>query len=100
LLGQKDIDAVIISMADFQQPSHLRMVAEAGKDAYCEEPMANSLEEAKAARDSVLARDFVVQIGTQPYQIATKQWIGSGALGDVTKILWNYTARAGVAAPK
>jgi hypothetical protein len=34
LLGQKDIDAVIISMADFQQASHLRMVAEAGKDAY------------------------------------------------------------------
>jgi hypothetical protein len=62
--------------------------------------MANNPEEAKAARDSVLARDFVVQIGTQPYQIATKQWIDSGALGDVTKILWNYTARAGVAAPK
>ena len=96
LLAQKDIDAVIISTADFQHAPHLRMVAEAGKDAYCEKPMANNLEEAKAARDAVLARKLVVQIGSQhrsePYQIATKQLIDTGALGDVTKveIVWNY----------
>jgi predicted dehydrogenase len=96
LLAQKDIDAVIISTADFQHAPHLRMVAEAGKDAYCEKPMANNLEEAKAARDAVLARHLIVQIGSQhrsePYQIATKQLIDAGALGDVTKIeiVWNY----------
>ncbi len=71
-------------------------MAEAGKDAYCEKPMANNLEEAKAARDAVLARSLIVQIGTQhrsePYQIATKQLIDEGALGDVTKVemVWNY----------
>ena len=96
LLAQKDIDAVIISTADFQHAPHLRMVAEAGKDAYCEKPMANNLEEAKAARDAVLARDLIVQIGSQhrsePYQIATKRLIDTGALGDVSKIeiVWNY----------
>jgi len=96
LLAQKDIDGVLVSTADFQHAPMLRMVAEAGKDAYCEKPMANDLAEAKAARDAVLARDIVVQIGSQhrsePYQIATKQLIDTGVLGDVSKIevVWNY----------
>jgi len=96
LLAQKDIDAVVISTADFQHAPVLRAVAEAGKDAYCEKPMANDLDEAKAARDAVLSRNLIVQIGTQhrsePYQIATKQLIDSGALGEVTKVemVWNF----------
>jgi len=96
LLALKEIDAVIVSTADFQHAPILRHVAEAGKDAYCEKPMANNLDEAKAARDAVLARKLIVQIGTQhrsePYQIATKQLIDDGALGDVTKVemVWNY----------
>jgi predicted dehydrogenase len=96
LLAQKDIDAVVISTADFQHAPVLRAVAEAGKDAYCEKPMANDLDEAKAARDAVLSRNLIVQVGTQhrsePYQIATKRLIDSGALGEVTKVemVWNY----------
>jgi predicted dehydrogenase len=96
LLSEKDIDAVIVSTADFQHAPILRLVAEAGKDAYCEKPMATNLDEAKAARDAVLSRHLIVQVGTQhrsePYQIATKQWIDDGALGDVTKVemVWNY----------
>jgi predicted dehydrogenase len=96
LLSKKEIDAVVISTADFQHAPILKVVAEAGKDAYCEKPMGNDLEETKAARDAVLARNLIVQIGTQhrsePYQIATKQLIDSDALGQVTKveIVWNY----------
>jgi predicted dehydrogenase len=96
LLALKDVDAVIVSTADFQHAPILRHVAEAGKDAYCEKPMANNLDEAKAARDAVLSRKLIVQVGTQhrsePYQIATKQLIDEGALGDVTKVemVWNY----------
>jgi len=96
LLALKDVDAVIISTADFQHATHLKMAVDAGKDVYCEKPMANDLDEAKAARDAVLASKRVVQIGTQhrsePYQIATKKVIDGGALGDVTKVemVWNY----------
>ena len=36
----------------------LKLAADAGKDAYCEKPMGNVLEEAKAARDAVLARNW------------------------------------------
>jgi predicted dehydrogenase len=96
LLTLKEIDGVIISTADHQHAPLLKLAAEAGKDAYCEKPMANVLEEAKAVRDAVRSRSLVVQIGTQhrsePYQIAVKEAIASGALGDISKveIVWNY----------
>ena len=96
LLALKDVDAVLVSTADFQHATHLKAVVEAGKDAYCEKPMANDLAEAKAARDAVLRSDRIVQVGTQhrsePYQIAARELIRSGALGDVSKveIVWNY----------
>src|SRR5262249_18949447 len=96
MLELKDIDAVVISTADFQHATHLTMAAEAGKDAYCEKPMANVLEEAKAARDAVRTRKLVVQVGTQhrsePYQAAARQHVVSGELGQISKveIVWNY----------
>ncbi len=96
LLALKDIDAVLISTGDFQHAPILKMVAEAGKDAYCEKPMGNVLEEARAARDAVRARKLVVQIGTQhrsePYQVAARERIQAGVLGEVSKveIVWNY----------
>jgi predicted dehydrogenase len=96
LLALKDVDAVLISTADFQHATHLKMVVDAGKDCYCEKPMANDLEDAKAARDAVLKSNRVVQIGTQhrseAYQIAVRDFIKTGALGEVSKveIVWNY----------
>ena len=96
LLALPDIDAVIISTADFQHAPLLRVTAEAGKDAYVEKPMANVLEEAKAAREAVRSRKLVVQVGTQhrsePYQIAAREQLDRGELGKVSKveIVWNY----------
>jgi len=96
LLALKDVDAVLVSTADFQHAPHLKLVAEAGKDCYCEKPMANDLEEAKAARDAVIKHNRIAQIGTQhrsePYQIAVRDFIKTGALGEVSKveIVWNY----------
>jgi predicted dehydrogenase len=96
MLELKDLDAVFISTADFQHSLHLKTVLEAGKDAYCEKPMATDLADAKAARDAFLKTDRIVQIGSQhrsePYQRETKKVIDSGALGEVTKIelVWNY----------
>ncbi len=96
MLASKDVDAVIISTADFQHAPMLKLAAEAGKDIYVEKPMANTIEDAKAARDAVRSRKLVVQMGTQhrsePYQIAAKDCISRGELGDVSKveIVWNY----------
>jgi len=96
LLALKDVDAVIISTPEHSHSPVLKATAESGKDAYCEKPMGNVLEEVKAARDAVKKNKLVVQVGTQhrsePYQLATRDVVRSGALGEVSKyeIVWNY----------
>ena len=65
VLALKDVDAVLISTPEHSHSPVLKMVADAGKDAYCEKPMGNVLEEVKAARDAVLQKNLIVQIGTQ-----------------------------------
>jgi predicted dehydrogenase len=96
LLALKDVDAVVISTPEHSHSPLLKLTAESEKDGYVEKPMGNVLEEAKAARDAALARNLIIQVGTQhrsePYQIATRDLIRSKVLGDVTKyeIVWNY----------
>jgi predicted dehydrogenase len=96
LLALKEIDAVLISTGDFQHAQPLKLALEAGKDVYVEKPMANNLEEAKAARKAALSRKQVVQVGTQHrselYQRAVRDLIRTGVLGEVSKveIVWNY----------
>ncbi len=96
VLALKDVDAVLIATPEHSHSPILKATVEAGKDAYCEKPMGNVLSEVKAARDAVKQRKNVVQIGTQhrsePYQLAARDVVRSGALGDVSKyeIVWNY----------
>src|SRR5215475_2556732 len=96
LLALKDVDAVLISPPEHAHSPMLKLTADAGKDAYCEKPMGNVLEEVKGARDAVLARNLITQIGTQhrsePYQIAERDFMRAGAIGEVSKyeIVWNY----------
>jgi predicted dehydrogenase len=96
LLALKDVDGVVIATPEHSHSPILKMVVEAGKDAYSEKPMGNVLEEVKAARDAARKSKRVVQIGTQhrsePYQLATREVLRSGVLGDVSKyeLVWNY----------
>ena len=96
LLAMKDVDAVFIATPEHSHSPMLKKTVEAGKHAYCEKPMGNVLEEVKAARDAVKKSNLVVQIGTQhrsePYQLAAREVLRTGALGDVSKyeIVWNY----------
>lgn len=96
LLAMKEVDAVFIATPEHSHSPMLTKTAEAGKHAYCEKPMGNVLEEVKAARDAVKQRKLVVQIGTQhrsePYQLAAREVLRTGVLGDVSKyeIVWNY----------
>jgi predicted dehydrogenase len=96
VLSRQGVDGVIISTPEHQHSPMLKMAAEAGKHVYVEKPMGNVLEEAKAARDAVLERKLIVQVGTQrrsePYQIAANKLFRSGVCGDVSKveIVWNY----------
>ena len=96
LLALKDVDAVLISTPEHSHSPILKLAAEAGKDAYVEKPMGNVLAEVKAARDEVVNRNLIVQVGTQhrsePYPKLARELVRSGALGQVSKIeiVWNY----------
>jgi predicted dehydrogenase len=96
LLALKDVDAVIISTPEHSHCPILKLVADAGKDVYVEKPLGNNLADMKAARDAVLSRNVIVQVGTQhrsePYQQLAYDTIHEGALGEISKIeiAYNY----------
>lgn len=95
MLKMPELDAVMIGTGDFQHAKLLAEVVRAGKDCYCEKPMATDVEDAKLARSAVLASTQVVQLGSQwlsdPIQIKVRDIIRSGKLGQITKIeqVWN-----------
>jgi predicted dehydrogenase len=95
MLAMPDLDAVMIATGDHQHGYLLAEVVKAGKDCYCEKPMALDLVEAKYARRAVLDSKQVVQMGSQwvsdPYQIRVREIIRSGKLGEISKIeqCWN-----------
>jgi predicted dehydrogenase len=96
MLADPDLDAVIVATGDHQHARILAEVVNAGKDCYCEKPMANTLADAKLARDAVKATGRIVQMGSQwvsdPYHLAAREVVRSGKLGKITQIeqSWNY----------
>jgi predicted dehydrogenase len=95
LLALKEVDAVMIATGDHQHAKLLDEVVKAGKDCYCEKPMAQDIGEAKLARDTVLNSSQVVQMGSQwvsePMHRKIREIVRSGRLGQITKIeqCWN-----------
>ena len=95
MLQMRELDAVMIATGDFQHAKILAEVVKAGKDCYCEKPMAENVTEAKLAREAVLSSKQIVQMGSQwlsdPIQIKVRDIIRSGRLGQITKIeqVWN-----------
>ncbi len=98
----KDVDAVIISTADFQHAQHATHAVNAGKDAYCEKPMAEDMYSANMLLDAVEAKrkanfapGAVLQIGSQRRSgkkyAAAKDYIQSGKFGDISYVhlTWN-----------
>jgi predicted dehydrogenase len=96
LLADPELDAVMIATGDFQHARLLAEVVKAGKDCYCEKPMANTLEDAKLARDAVVSSKQVVQMGSQwlscPYQQQVREMIRAGKLGKIVSVSqsWNF----------
>src|SRR3989449_10794825 len=65
MLADPGLDAVMIGTGDHQHARILAEVVRAGKDCYCEKPMANTLDDAKLARDGVVPGRQGVQMGSQ-----------------------------------
>jgi predicted dehydrogenase len=95
LHDRKDVDAVFIATADFQHALHGVEAVRAGRDAYIEKPLANTMADAKAIRQAVKDTGRIVQIGSQrrsseKYQRAY-DFIKSGQFGDIVmaEMTWN-----------
>jgi predicted dehydrogenase len=95
LYDRKDVDAVLIATADFQHALHGVEAVKAGRDAYVEKPMANTMADARALRKAVKDTGKIVQIGTQRrsaknYQ-AANEYLKSGKFGDIVMVemTWN-----------
>lgn len=92
LLENKDIDAVIIGTPDHWHALNMIHAVEAGKDAYCEKPIAHDIVEAKTMAAAAKHHSKIVQVGTwqrsTPEFVSAVEYIRSGKLGKVV------TARA------
>ena len=95
LYRDKDIDAVIISTADFQHALHAAEAAENGKDAYVEKPFAETMADARVAKAAIEKAGTIVQIGSQrrsaPNYHAANDYLRSGKFGDIVMVemTWN-----------
>jgi len=95
LYSRKDVDAVIISTADFQHALHCVEAVKAGRDAYVEKPFAETMEDARAALKAVEETKKIVQVGSQRRSgvnyIAANDYIRSGKFGDImmVELMWN-----------
>lgn len=95
LYQMKDLDAVIISTADFQHALHAIEAVKANCDAYVEKPFAETMDDNKAAFKAIKASDRIIQIGSQRRSgknyMAAEKFIKAGKFGDITmvELTWN-----------
>ena len=95
LYALKDLDAVFISTADFQHSQHCIEAMKAGKDAYTEKPLAETMEDARAVLKAVKDSKQIVQIGSQRRSgdnyWAAYDFIKSGKFGPIVtvELTWN-----------
>jgi predicted dehydrogenase len=95
LYGIKEVDAVIISTADFQHALHTVEAVKAGRDTYTEKPLAETMADARAVLKAVKDSGKIVQIGSQRrsganYKAAA-DFIQSGKFGPIVmvELTWN-----------
>ncbi|HLO80130.1 MAG TPA: Gfo/Idh/MocA family oxidoreductase [Chitinophagaceae bacterium] len=95
LYEDKNIDAVIVSTADFQHAQHCIEAVKAGRDAYVEKPFAETMADNRAALKAVKETGKIVQIGSQRrsggnYKMAA-DFVQQGKFGPITmvELTWN-----------
>ncbi len=95
LYNIKEVDAVMISTADFQHAWHTIEAVKAGRDTYTEKPLAESMEDNRAVLKAVKESGKIVQIGSQRRSGANYKaaydFIQSGKFGPIVmvELTWN-----------
>jgi predicted dehydrogenase len=87
VINRKDIDAVVIATSDHWHAPVAVAAMKAGKDIYCEKPMAHTIPEALQMARVSKETGRIVQVGSQSLSMEStqkgKQWLDSGAIGTV-----------------
>jgi len=104
MLENKDIDVVIIGTPDHWHCLTLVNSLEAGKHAYVEKPIGNSIAEINIMQKAVKKHNKIVQVGqwqrSQPHFVDAIKYLRSGKLGRIrTCKAWSYVDWKG-AVPK
>ncbi len=95
LYASKDIDAVIISTADFQHALHAIEAVKNQCDAYVEKPFAETMDDNRAALKAIKESKKIIQIGSQRRSganyHAAADFIQTGKFGPITmvELTWN-----------
>jgi predicted dehydrogenase len=95
MLDDESVDAVIIATPDHWHALQLTDAMSAGKDAYCEKPLGNSIAECRAMVAAKQRHNRVVQVGQ--WQRSNQHWadaiahVHAGGIGRVRKVkAWAY----------
>jgi predicted dehydrogenase len=108
LEGQKDIDAVVTTIADHSHAHASVMAMRLGKHCYCEKPLTHSVYEARLMRETVAKQKVATQMGNAGHSRdalrMTVEWIQAGVIGPVREVhVWTDRAEnwwpQGVARP-
>jgi len=90
ILDRKDVDAVLVATPDHWHRKLVEDACAAGKDVYCEKPMAHTVADGFAMVEAMQKNKRIVQIGSQARSsiVAAKarEIYDSGFLGQVTAI--------------
>ncbi|MGB2755709.1 MAG: Gfo/Idh/MocA family oxidoreductase [Phycisphaerae bacterium] len=107
ILDRPDIDGVVIATPDHWHGLLTTMAAKAGKDVYCEKPMASTIGDGRAAADAISRYGRVFQTGSQERSTGTSRYacelVRNGRLGKIHTIrTWLPTGnmRSGATGPE
>lgn len=95
ILDRKDIDVVVVCTPDHWHALPTIHACQAGKDVYCEKPLATTIAESRAMVRAVRRNKRVLQMGTQwrsgdHYREAI-EFVKSGKIGKVRQVrVWAY----------
>ncbi len=105
VLDRKDIDAVVIATPDHWHGIIAILACQAGKDVYCEKPLAHRIQEGRAMVNAAEKYKRITQMGNlihagENYHRVV-EIVRSGVLGKISKTrVWMAADRSGLGRPK
>jgi predicted dehydrogenase len=104
VLDRKDVDAVVIATPDHWHGITTILACQAGKDIYCEKPLAHRIQEGRAMVSAAETHKRVTQMGNlihagENYHRVV-EIVRSGVLGKISKVrVWLAADRTGLGRP-